>query len=782
MTLQNVENVEMTDIAHDTHDVLTSPSRRRWLKGMSLAAGSLMIPISASWLASPEARAAGDAFVEINDWIRIDADGTTVLGLSQCEVGQGVYTGLPQVLADELDADWRRVRVEFVTARDAYRTAAANEALQQFVGASMSATLFYERLRIAGAQAREALVTVAARRFGVRTTNCVARDGRVSHPQSGRSLGYGELVAEAAKLPLNPHPHLKNEAAHALIGKPVARLDTPSKVDGSAVFGIDVKVPDMLIGAIRMAPTSGGTPLSVRNRDEIKSRKGVRDVVLAKDAVIVVADDYWRAKKACDALDVEWKAGPAADSTTILAQRRDALIGGKGGVATNIGDAPGLIAAGGKVVTGEYHTPYIVHATMEPVNATVHVRKDKGEIEVWGPIQGQDKVRWALGGIFKLPPEKVTVHTTFLGGSFGRKYVPDFVIHAAVASAAVGRPVKVIRSREDDIRHGFYRPCASGRFQAVLGNDGLPKAMHMRVAGQSMYNVIKKDHYEKAGYDETMVDGLYDLAYAVPNLLVEGIDVPQPNIPVSFMRSVGSTSSVFFLESFIDELADAAGIDSIEYRKRLLKHDPLATRVIETTVAAAGWQTTPAVSSKTTKAEKATKATKAGVYRGFGYCTYTGRGAAFSTYVAVAVELRVVNDRFKVERVVCGVDCGRSINPNLIRANIEGGIGFALTNTFKSQITFADGGVEQSNFGDYPLLYLVEMPKVETVILPSDRPPQGCGEVSLPPMAPAVAQAIRRATGVRPRSMPLPQTVTEARALAASHATDAAHQPEKGRV
>ncbi|MCE4061712.1 molybdopterin-dependent oxidoreductase [Pandoraea sputorum] len=729
-----------------------SSSRRQWLKGMSLAAGSLLIPISASWLTSPEARAADAAdghLVEINDWIRIDADGTTVLGLSQCEVGQGVYTGLPQVLADELDADWRRVRVEFVTARDAYRTAAANEALQQFVGASMSATLFYERLRIAGAQAREALVAVAARRFGVRTTNCVTRDGRVMHPQSGRSLGYGELVAEAAKQPLNPHPRLRNEAAHSLIGKAVSRLDTPSKVDGSAVFGIDVKVPDMLIGAILMAPTSGGTPLSVRNRDEIKARKGVHDVVLAKDAVIVVADDYWRAKKACDALDVEWKAGPAADSTTIMAQRREALVKAKGGVATNIGDAPALIAAGGKVVTSEYHTPYIVHATMEPVNATVHVRRDKGEIEVWGPIQGQDKVRWALGGIFKLPPEKVTVHTTFLGGSFGRKYVPDFVIHAAVASAAVGRPVKVIRSREDDIRHGFYRPCASGRFQAVLGDDGLPKAMHLRVAGQSMYNVIKKDHYEKAGYDETMLDGLYDLVYAVPNLRVEGIDVPQPNIPVSFMRSVGSTSSVFFLESFIDEMADAAGIESIEYRKRLLKHDPLATRVVEETEMAAGWRA---------------KA-KAGVHRGFGYCTYTGRGAAFSTYVAVAVELRVMGDRFKVERVVCGVDCGRAINPNLIRANIEGGIGFALTNTFKSQITFANGGVEQSNFGDYPLLYLVEMPKVETVILPSDRPPQGCGEVSLPPMAPAVAQAIRRATGVRPRSMPLPQTVTEAHAL-----------------
>ncbi|VVE30378.1 acylaldehyde oxidase [Pandoraea cepalis] len=239
----------------------------------------------------------------------------------------------------------------------------------------------------------------------------------------------------------------------------------------------------------------------------------------------------------------------------------------------------------------EYHTPYIVHATMEPVNATVHVRKAQGEIEVWGPIQGQDKVRWALGGIFKLPPAKVIVHTTFLGGSFGRKYVPDFVIHAAVASAAVGRPVKVIRSREDDIRHGLHRPCASGRFEAVLGHDGLPTALHARVAGQSLYNVIKKDHYEKAGYDETMLDGLYDLAYAVPNLRVEGMDVPQPNISVSFVRSVGSTSSVFFLGSFIDEMADAAAVDPVEYRKRLLKHDALATRAIETTAASAGWHT-----------------------------------------------------------------------------------------------------------------------------------------------------------------------------------------------
>jgi len=742
-------------IPERTHGAGVPPreSRRDFLKTGLAFAGSLVLPLAFSEQVS--AAEDGTRFREINDWVRVDPDGQTIIGLSQAEVGQGVYTGLPQVLADEMDADWRRVSVQFVTGRDAYRIAAANEHPQQFVGASMSVTMFTQRLRVAGAQAREVFLAAGARRLGVRPTQCATKAGRVIHLQTGRSVGYGELLADAAKLPLNPQPRLKAASARTLIGQPLHKLDAPAKVNGSAVFGIDVKVPGMLVGAVKMAPTLNGTPRAVRNRDTVRALAGVVEVVQAKDAVIVVANTYWQAKKACDALDVQWEdSGPPADCASILAERQAALKSEQAVVATRIGDASARFEAArnehsahgahgkhaaGRLIEADYHTPYIVHATMEPVNATVHVREH--DIEVWGPIQGQDKVRWTLSAIFKVPSEKVIVNTTFLGGSFGRKYVPDFVIHAAVASKAVGRPVKVIRSREDDVRHGFYRPGVSARMRAVLGPDGYPGAMHLRVVGQSLYWSIKRDYFEKAGgWDETMLDGLYDLGYSVPDLLVDSVSVDQ-HIPVSFMRSVGSTSSVFFLESFINELAHAARIDPLDYRRTLLRDDPLALRVLDRTAARANWTRRPA----------------AGVYRGLAYCLYTGRGGAFTTYVATIVELRMVEGHAKLERVVCGVDCGQVINPMLIREMVEGGIGFALTNTFKSEITFKDGAVEQQNFADYPLLYLAQMPKVEVVIVDSDRAPQGCGEVVLPPVAPAVAEALFQANGTRLRTMPLEQ-------------------------
>jgi isoquinoline 1-oxidoreductase beta subunit len=716
-------------------------SRRNFLKGVALAAGSLLVPISL-------VRGA-DASYEITDWVRLDPSGRTIIGVSQCEVGQGTFTGLPQIVADELDADWSTVSVEFVTGRNAYRITAANEESQQFVGASMSVTQFTQRLRTAGAQAREALIQAAAARFKTRFTLCETKQGRVYHAPTGRSFSYGELAEDAAKLPLNPEPRLKSTSERTLIGKNLRRLDTPAKVDGSAIFGIDVRVPDMLFGAVRMAPTQTGKVIAIQNEAEIRMRPGVKAVVKAPfwprnllNAVIVVADSYWIAKTAADALIIEFDEGAAAGlhSAKIMEQRLAALDTDKAVVATRIGDAQAEFdAAPGKVIEASYHTPYLVHATMEPVVATVHVRD--GEIEVWGPVQGQDMVRWTMAKNFDIPADKVIVHTTFLGGSYGRKYVPDFVLHAAVASKAVGRPVKVIRSREDDIRHGYYRPCASARFRAVLGKDGYPVAMHARVVGESLYAMIKpKAMVAAGGWDETMLDSIYDLAYAVPNLTVDNLDVKQP-IPVSFMRSVGSTSAVFFLESFINELADAAGIDPYQYRRRMLSHDPHAIAVLDRVVDASGWNKPP----------------PKGIYRGLAFNLYTGRGGAFKTYVAHVVEVEIVKGAPAVRRVVCVVDAGTIINPGLVKANIEGGIGFALTNTLKSEITFANGGVEQSNFHDYPLLSLSEMPKIDVVLIDSDRPPQGCGEVSLAPVAPAVAHAIYRGTKARLRSMPFRQ-------------------------
>ena len=720
-------------------------SRRGFLKGAALAAGALIVPVSIM----RQTTASEESSYEITDWIRIEPSGRTIIGVSQCEVGQGIYTGLSQLVADELEADWASVGVEFVTGRDAYRTAAANEELQQFVGASMSMTQFHQRVRIAGAQAREALIQAAAARLRVRTTQCEAKNGRVTHLQTGRSIGYGDLARDAAKLPLNPTPQLKPASERRLIGQNLKRLDTPAKVDGSAIFGIDVRVPDMLFGAVRMAPTQTGKVVAVKNEAEILARPGVKAVVSAPfwphpahTTVIVVADSYWIAKQAADALVVEFDDGAAAglNSRKIMDQRLAALDSDKAVVATNIGDVASILnASGNKVIEAQYHTPYLVHATMEPVVATAHVRD--GEVEVWGPIQGQDMVRKTLGKYFNMAPDKVIVHTTFLGGSFGRKYVPDFVLHAAVASKAVGRPVKVIRSREEDIRHGYYRPCVSARFRAVLETDGYPKAMHARVVGESLYAMIKPKAMEAAGgWDETMLDAIYDLAYAVPNLTVDNVNVKQP-IPVSFMRSVGSTSAVFFLESFVNELADAANIDPYLYRRHLLAHDPLALAVLDRVVEASEWN----------------KPAPRNIHRGLAFNLYTGRGGAFKTYVAQVAEIEMVKGQIAVRRIVCAVDTGTVINPGLVKANIEGGIGFALTNTLKSEITFANGGVEQSNFHDYPLLGLSEMPRVEVLLMNGDRPPQGCGEVSLAPVAPAVAHAVYRATNKRLRAMPFAQ-------------------------
>ena len=732
----------MLDPGNRPSAAVIGPSRRNFLKGASFAVGALLIPLAVA----RRAEAAEATAYEITDWIRLEPNGRTIIGLSQCEVGQGTYTGLPQIVADELDADWASVSVEFVTGRDAYRIAAANEDLQQFVGASMSVTTFHQRLRVAGAQAREALVQAAASRFKVRATQCEAKQGRVVHAPTGRSFSFGELAEDASKLPLNPAPRLKAPSERSLMGKNLKRLDTPAKVDGSAIFGIDVRVPGMLFGAVRMAPTQTGKVVAVKNEAEILARPGVKAVVTAPfwplpvhNTVIVVAESYWVAKQAADALEVDFDAGVAAglNSSKIMQERMAALDSDQAVVATRIGDVDAVFgAAPGKIVEASYHTPYLVHATMEPVVATVHVRDS--EIEVWGPVQGQDMVRKTLGKNFNMPADKVIVHTTFLGGSFGRKYVPDFVLHAAFASKAVGRPVQVIRSREDDIRHGYYRPCASGRFRAVLGPDGYPTAMHARVVGESLYAMIKPKAMQAAGgWDETMLDAIYDLAYAVPALKVDSVNVKQP-IPVSFMRSVGSTSAVFFLESFINELADTANIDPYLYRRHLLAHDGLALAVLDRVTEAAGWR----------------KPAPHGIYRGLAFNQYTGRGGAFVTYVAQVVEVEMVKDRPAVRRVVCAVDTGAVINPGLVRANIEGGIGFALTNTFKSEITFAKGVVEQGNFDDYPLLGLAEMPKIEVVLIDSDRPPQGCGEVALAPVAPAVAHAIYKATGTRMRSMP----------------------------
>jgi len=719
-----------------------------------MTTASLIVPI--------RMRGGRAAETEITDWIAIAANGEVTLALSQPEVGQGSYTALPQILADELDADWQRVRIRFATGKAAYKIAFRQEPPAQKEGASMSTTALYERLRTAGAAARDALTRAAAQTWNVDVGQCRTEKGFVINAR-GDKLSYGELAAAAARLPLNDAPRLKDSSRFQLIGKPLARLDTPAKCNGSAIFGIDVVVPGMLNAAIKTAPSFSGELTAIKNEADILKMAGVRAVVkiaalaIANEdagtqhpqvphlprhnAVCVVADQFWQAKRALDALDVTFDAGAAGDlSTAKIDAMLAAALDAEHGVTALVRGQPGEILKrrAAIVIERRFVLPHIAHAPLEPVNATASYKD--GAVEIWGSIQSVTACQEAVAQAVGCAPDDVKVNVTFLGGSFGRKIVPDYVLQAVQASKAVGRPVKLIRSREEDMQHDVYRANAGGRFRAVLDERGYPLAVHARVAGQSLFGAVRKswlDQTPESVWDESMVDGIYNQTYRLPHFLVETVDTPLP-IPVYFMRSVGSTAAVFFWESFITELAQRARIDQYAYRRELLSDDPLALRVLDTAAQASGWGASP------------------DTVRGIAYNCYIGRGGRFKTYVAEVVELARVAGRFAVRRVFCAVDPGLVLNPNTLKAQIEGGIGFALTNTLKSRITFSNGGAEQSNFSDYPLLRIDEMPEIVPIVLASDRPPQGVGEVVLAPVAPALAQALLHATGRRLDVMPFP--------------------------
>jgi isoquinoline 1-oxidoreductase subunit beta len=736
--------------------MMSPVSRRFVLTGAALTTASLLVPIAV------RGGRAADSY-EITDWIVIAPRGEVTLGLSQPEVGQGSYTALPQILADELDADWERVKVRFVTGKVAYKIAFRQEPPAQKEGASMSTTALYERLRAAGAAARDVLTRAAAQAWNVDAAQCRTENGFVINAR-GEKLSYGQLAAAAAKLPLNPTPPLKERSRFQLIGKPVPRLDTPAKCNGSATFGIDVVVPGMLNAAIKTARSFSGQVTAIKNEADILKMPGVRAVVqlaalaIANEdagaqhprlpnaprhnAVCVVADQFWQAQRALDALDVVFDGGTAGDlSTAKIDAMLDAALNAEHGVTALVRGQPREILRerAAAVIERRFVLPHIAHAPLEPVNATASYKD--GAVEVWGPIQSVTACQEAVAHAVGCAAEDVRVNVTFLGGSFGRKIVPDYVLQAVQASKAVGRPVKLIRSREEDMQHDVYRPNAGGRLRAVVDKRGYPLAVHARVAGQSLFGAVRKswlDQTPEGAWDESMVDGIYNQSYRVPHFLVETVDTPLP-IPVYFMRSVGSTAAVFFWESFISDLAQRANIDQYAYRRNLLADDPLALRVLDAAAQASGWGTTP------------------NTLRGIAYNCYIGRGGRFKTYVAEVVELARVGERFTVKRIFCAVDPGLVVNPNTLKAQIEGGIGFALTNTLKSRITFSNGGTDQSNFFDYQLLRIDEMPEIVPIVLSSDRPPQGFGEVVLAPVAPALAQALLHATGRRLDVMPFPE-------------------------
>jgi len=705
----------------------TPITRRRFLQVGGGAAGGLLLGFHLP-LGGPAARAgaASAQGARINAWLHIAADERVTVRVACSEMGQGVYTALPMLVAEELEVDWSRVRAEMAPADAVY----ANQIFGiQATGGSTSVRQGFEPLRRAGAAAREMLRRAAAARWDVAPESCVAEGGRILHRASGRSASYGALAADAARLEPPEEIALKPASAWSILGKPTRRLDSFDKATGRAVFGIDVRVPGMLFGMLAACPVFGGRLTRV---DDAPARKiaGVKAVVKLPEAVIVVADSTWNARRGLLALQPEWAEGPNAgvDSAQIRAQLR-AGLDGQAVPAHAQGDAPAHMQAAARSHEAVYEVPFLAHATMEPMNATAHVRADGADI--WAPTQSQGPTRQFVAGLLGLAPEAVSVHTTFLGGGFGRRFETDFVGYAVEASRAVGAPVQVLWTREEDTRHDFYRPAATVRLRAALDAEGRPEAFHARVACPSILARAYPEGIEN-GVDSTAVEGLDDAPYAIAHQLVEYARV-DTCVPVGFWRSVGNSQNAFVREVFMDELARAAGADPLDYRLALLAEKPRHAAVLKAAARLAGWGSAPA----------------AGRHRGLAL------HESFGSIVAEVAEISIDDGALRVHRVCCAADCGTVINPDTVEAQLVSAIVYGLTAALHGEISVAGGRVQQSNFPDYRMLTLADTPEIVVERVASGEAPGGVGEPGTPPIAPAVANAVFAATGAPVRALPI---------------------------
>lgn len=719
-------------------------TRRGFLKGGAGLALAIVAPtVALAEVGGPGH--AGSAMVDgefsPNAFLRIGTDGTVTVVSKHLEMGQGVYTGLATLVAEELDADWSRVTVEGAPA-DAKRYSNLFWKAQG-TGGSTAIANSYEQMRRAGATARAMLVSAAAQQWKVPASQITVKNGVVSHAASGRKAGFGELAEAAAQLPVPANVKLKNPKDFTLIGRSAPRVDSVAKTTGRAIFTQDVKLPGMLVAVVAHPPRFGGRVKSVDDK-AARAIKGVNDVVVIPNGVAVLASDYWTAKKGRDALKVEWDESQAyrGSSDAIVADYRERAKT-PGLTARNDGDAEAALAKAGKVIEAEYVFPYLAHASMEPLNCVMKL--ENGECEVWNGEQLHTVDQFALAKTLGIEADRVKLNMVYAGGSFGRRANPqsDYLLETAqIVKAINGRaPVKLVWSREDDMRGGFYRPLYLHRVRAALDAKGMPVAWQQRIVGQS---IIAGSPFEpmlvKDGVDITSVEGASTLPYAIPNL---NVDLHTTNadvkVPVQWWRSVGSTHTAYATELFIDELALHAGKDPVAYRMALLKKHPRHAGVLKLAADKAGWNKPLAPAAD-------------GAKRGRGVAVHE----SFNSFVAEVVEVTVQKDgRFKVDRVVCAVDCGVVVNPDVVKAQMEGGIGYALAAALTGSITLKDGVVEQSNFNDYPVLRINEMPKVEVYVVKSAAAPTGVGEPGVPPLAPALASALRAATGKVIHTLPI---------------------------
>ncbi len=721
-------------------------SRRDFLKtGAGLTLAFVIPGTNAAGPAGPGMAGSADALsggaFAPNAFVRIGADDTVTVIAKHLEMGQGTYTGLATLVAEELDAAWSQVLVEGAPA-DASRYNNLLWGPAQGTGGSTAIANSFEQMRRAGAAARAMLVQAAALRWQVPAGELTVEAGVVGHRASKRQARFGELAEAAASLPVPEQVTLKDPKDFTLIGRHVPRKDSAEKTDGSARFTQDVKLPGMLVAVVAHPPRFGAT---VRGVDDSAARAvpGVADVVRIPTGVAVLAGDYWTAKKGRDALKLDWDESAAyrGSSRAIVADYRS-LAATPGAIARRDGDAEGTLARAGKVLEAEFVLPFLAHAAMEPMNCVM--RLDDRGVEVWNGEQLHTGDQFALAGLFGLAPEQVRINMLYAGGSFGRRANPqsDYVLETGhIVKAIDGRaPVKLVWSREDDMRAGHYRPLYLHRLRAALDAEGRPVAWAHRLVGQSiMAGTAFEEIMIKDGVDATSVEGASNLPYAIPHVDVDlHTTNAQVKVPVQWWRSVGSSHTAFSTEVFVDELAIAAGADPVAYRLALLANHPRHAAVLRLAAEQAGWneRLAPAQAGK----------------RGRGVAVHE----SFHSYVAQVVEVTVKPDgSFSVDRVVCAVDCGIAVNPDVIRAQMEGGIGFGLAAALSGAITLEDGRVEQSNFHDYTVLRIDQMPAVEVHIVPSAEKPTGVGEPGVPPIAPALVNALFAATGKRVRTLPV---------------------------
>jgi isoquinoline 1-oxidoreductase subunit beta len=697
-------------------------NRRRFIQAGVAVGGGLMLSV-----AVPKSHpTATSQTAMLNAFVRIDPNGKITLVMPKVEMGQGTYTSLPMLIAEELETSLDDIDVEAAPANpDVYGFEG-----DQSTGGSTTIRECWLPLRRAGASARIMLIAAAAKRWGVSTATCRAVLGHVIHEASGRRLGYGELAAAAAHAPIPVDPVLKPAADFKLIGRSTPRLDTPDKTTGRAVFGLDIQLPGLRIAMVALSPVAGGTVVEPLRTEAALAIPGVKQIVAEGDVVAVVADNTWAANRGLKALNLQWNDGPnrAVQQAQLVADLA-AASQRPGSVASRVGDATTAMSRAVSRVDAVYHQPFLAHATMEPMNCTVHWRQDL--CEIWVGTQAPDRMLAMLANL-GLKPAQIKLHNQLIGGGFGRRLEVDGIVVAVRIARRVDAPVKVIWSREEDIQHDKYRPYYVDRIAAGLDSRGLPVAWQHTIAGSSVSAVYSGEPL-KNGVDDDAVESAADPVYEIANLEVRFVQMEPPGVPTSWWRGVGPTRSVFVVESFIDELAAAAKRDAVQYRRALLK-SPRLRAVLDLAARRAGW----------------------GDPLPKGY----GRGVAvqfaFGSYLAQITEVSVrTGGDIRVERVVCALDCGQIVNPDTVRAQLEGGVTFGLSAALFNEITFANGRVQQSNFNDFRSLRINEAPAVETHLISSDESPGGVGETATSGAAASLCNAIYAATGTRIRSLPV---------------------------